>query len=108
MLIIIVSVWNFCFLYVGWNVNWKLPVSSENQFDSIVVTKCTLFSGTSHDQLSLVMFIHNHTPRKNHHNDSMAGRWVTASCIQLFRQRLSKKSVKAYPTMLKGSAGNTQ
>ena len=28
--------------------------------------------------------------------------------IQLFRQRLSKKSVKAYATMPKGSLGNTQ
>ena len=32
----------------------------------------------------------------------------TGPCIQLFRQRLPKKSLKAYATMPKGSLGNTQ
>ena len=33
---------------------------------------------------------------------------VKGICIQLFRQRLSKKSVNAYATMPKGSLGNAQ
>ena len=39
---------------------------------------------------------------------SILGPLLFPSYIQLFRQRLSKKSVKAYATMPKGSLGNAK
>ena len=41
---------------------------------------------------------------ENKHQNSLLPR-MEAVCVQLFRQRLSKKSVKAYATMPKGRLG---